>query len=345
MSRRRSIASLPVLAALLGAPAGTSAQPAPAAPASAADPADAAFRQGNALYKQQRYAEAKAAFEQAFKLKRSHDIAANLGFAELKLGLQRDAAEHLAFAVKNWPPTGKAENRESALHWLGIAKGAVMTLKVTVNVDGATVLVDGKAVGTSPLETEVFVDPGTRTIGARLAGYADAEHAVQATQGGEQKVEIALVAAPPPGPAGGGGRGPTPPPTPARRSVVPGAVLGGVGGAALVTGIGLIVAGAGKLSTSKTESQQVLDAHKSCVAGATNYDTQQCASLASTASTSDTLDRVGLGFLVGAGAAAVGSVVYFVWPAAKPSAPSAGVVHVVPSVSATGGGLVVSGTF
>ena len=256
MPRRQSIVSILALAALLAAPAGASAQPAPPAAANAPDPADAAFRQGNALYKEQRYAEAKAAFEQAFKLKRSHDIAANLGYAEMKLGQRRDAAEHLAFAVKNWPPTGKAENRESAVHFLGLAKAAVMTLRVVVNVEGATVLVDGKPVGTSPLENDVFVEPGTRTIGARLAGYADAEQAVQATQGGEQKVDLSLVAAPPPGPAGGGGSGPTPPPTLAKRSVVPGAVLGAAGGAAVVTGIVLMAVGAGKLSTTKSVSQQ-----------------------------------------------------------------------------------------
>src|SRR5580692_6113300 len=115
---RRSV--LLVLLALAVPPAATAfAQPA------GQDAADVRYREGNAAYKQKRYAEAKAAFEDAFRLKHTHDIAANLGFAEIKLELWRDAATHLAFALRNWAPTGKAASRESTVEFLAIAKEKV----------------------------------------------------------------------------------------------------------------------------------------------------------------------------------------------------------------------------
>jgi hypothetical protein len=43
-------------------------------------------------------------------------------------------------------------------------------IELTVNQPGATVRVNGKAVGLSPLETEVFVDPGEVVVSAELLG-------------------------------------------------------------------------------------------------------------------------------------------------------------------------------
>jgi hypothetical protein len=78
--------------------------------------------------------------------------------------------------------------------------------------------------------------------------------------------------------------------------------------------------------------------------GAANYD-PRCSDLESTSRTSDTLDRAGVGLLIGAGAAAVASVLYFVWPASKSTAPTTGAIRVVPAVSAGGGRVLFSGTF
>jgi hypothetical protein len=126
--------------------------------------------------------------------------------------------------------------------------------------------------------------------------------------------------------------------------VVPGVVIAGVGVAALATGIALLVDGSAKGSSAQTTNSAILTAHHSCVTGAPNFDAQ-CETLHSTASSATTSNHVGIGFLAGAGAAAVGTAVYFLWPAAKPLTPSTQGLRVIPSASDTGAGLVFSGAF
>ena len=60
----------------------------------------------------------------------------------------------------------------------------------------AEYLVDGKVVGTAPLPLEVYVEPGARTVEAKLAGYASAKETLAIEKGAARTVELTLVAAP-----------------------------------------------------------------------------------------------------------------------------------------------------
>ena len=344
MPRRRSIAFILALAALFAAAPDASSQPPPAAASANADAADVAFRRGNALYKQQRFAQAKVAYEEAFRLKKSSDIASNLGYAEIKLGQNRDAAEHLAFAVKNWPPTGKSENRESAVHWLGIAQGAVTTLKITVSVEGAAVLVDGKAVGTSPLDTEVFVEPGSRTVEAKMTGYKDAQQTIQATKGAELPVTLTLDRAPASDPyerGTGPGSVPTsvPPPGGPRVGVL---IAGGaVTGVALIAGIAFMVVRGSKTSEATTQRSELVNQGGAAACGAQPAPAG-CDPLHDTLKARATFGDLGVTSFLIAGAAGAATLIYGL---AAPRAASTAGVRPVPVVSAQGAGLVLQGAW
>jgi hypothetical protein len=339
---RRSV--LLILLALAVTPAATShAQPA------GPDPADVRFREGNAAYKQKRYAEAKAAYEDAFRLKQTHDIAANLGFAEVKLELWRDAATHLAFALRNWPPTGKAASRESAVQFLGVAKEKIATLTITVAV-GADVLIDGKPAGTAPLE-ELFVEPGTHTVGAKRDGYEPAEQAVQAEKGKTSAVALTLVpVAPPPPTASVSASAPPPLPTasattappikPPKPLIVTTGVLGAAG---LAAGIGFTVAANGKGATRTTLLGKVGQSGCFQPASASSAD---CTNLLNTAKSQSSLRNGAVAaYAVGGGLALV-TAGLLVWTARKPAVPNDGVrIQVAPALGATDRGVVVNGTW
>jgi hypothetical protein len=111
-----------------------------------------------------------------------------------------------------------------------------------------------------------------------------------------------------------------------------------------VTGIVVVAVGANKHASNTELNQAITQAHRSCVPGAANFD-PQCSALKDSASTADTLGRAGVGLLIGAGAAAVGSVVYFVWPESTTRSPTSTAVRVVPMASATSGGVLISGSF
>lgn len=288
------------------------------------DAADVAFRQGTELFRQGKYEAARSSLAQAFAQKRTFDIAVALGFAEVKLDHWQSGATLLAWSLRHWAPTGKPASRESAVHWLEEAKKRVGAIHLRLNVDGARVTIDGAAVEPEEIAAELFVDPGTHTAIARHEGHQDARVTFNASPGSSQDVKLTLS------PAAAG-----------RRSVVPGAILGGVAGAALATGIGLYAGGRAKESSAHDLHDAILKDGRTCVAGGANYDAR-CSDLQGTASTSNTLQKAGVGVLVVAGAAALGTVIYFVLPAPRSSSNA---LRIMPTLSPAAAGLLFSGSF
>ena len=181
-----------LLLAALSAPSRPAAS-APATGADAAQEADAQFQRGKLLYKSGNKREAYEALTAAWALKKSYDIASNLGSVELTLGKARDAAEHFAYAIRTFPATGSKKQLGQVKKLFDDARTQVGALVIKVSVEGAEVLVDGKAVGRAPLADEVYVDPGARSVEARLGGYETATQAVQVATGPVQEVTVALV--------------------------------------------------------------------------------------------------------------------------------------------------------
>jgi hypothetical protein len=295
----------------------------------ASDRADDLVKRALALGDKDRYAEGEPLLREAWGLKHSYDIAANLAIFEAELGKWRDAAEHMTFALKNFPTSGKREHRGLGEQMLSKALPHVTALTITTNVDKAQVLVDGRSAGTAPLADVVFVDPGPHVLTATLAGYQPAQARVDARKGASQDVALTLL------------KEAAPPPT--RRSVVPGAVLGGVAGAALVTGIGLFAAGRSKGASGTQLRDAILSVHHSCVMDAANYDAR-CTDVENSSTAANTLQKVGVGLMAGAGVAAVGTVIYFVLPPSSAGATSSG-LRVSPLLSPSSGGLIFSGAF
>ena len=200
-------------------------------------------------------------------------------------------------------------------------------LSIKVSADKAEVFVDGKSLGTAPLGEAVFVEPGTRTIQAKLAGYETAAITVETAKGGASEVTLEMkkaVVVPPPL---------LPPP---RRSLVPGISMGGAAVAALAVGVGLMVDSAAQRSSAESMSKAILGASHSCVPGAQNIDAS-CPAVKSATQTSDTLHNAGVGVLIGAGALAAAAGVYFALPAPA--------VTIAPSAGKSGAGLLLRGSF
>jgi hypothetical protein len=280
-----------------------------AAPATPMDPAEEHFRRGNTFYKEQKYAEAEAAYEEALSLRRTHDIASNLGHAEMKQQKYAEAAEHLSLSLQIWPPTASPERRTYAQNALAEAKTHVHTVTVTASVAGAQVFVDGVSVGLAPLSGEVFLKPGAHTIEARLAEYEQAQEAVTATAGRASKVELRLTPKKSTGPVV------PPPPPPPKRSLVPVFVLGGVAVAGIAAGAGMYVGSNGKLDSTRELADTIRRENGTCKAGAMVHSL--CEELESTKATGRVLEDLGIGSIVVGGLAAVGAVVYVLWPQKK----------------------------
>jgi hypothetical protein len=279
------------------------------------------YQRANVLYGKKSLTEAEALYREAWKLKKTYDVACNFGAIELDLGRPREAAEYLTFALREFPAGEKPAAREQIKARLTLARSQIGVVRVRVNVTGAAVSVEDRLIGNAPIEDEVFVNPGTRTIRATLDGYVAAQATVQLAAGSSQDVALELKVK--------------------KRDAVPAIVMGSVGGVALVTGAVLLGLGEAKRSDVNA---LVAQTDHSCVVNAPAPQ-GACAQLASAATKADTLGNGGIVALVVAGAAAVGVTTYMLWPTSQRDAGSGRGLQVVPLASANGGGVLLFGSF
>jgi PEGA domain len=313
----------------------------------ASDRADELVKRGVALAKADKYAEAEPLVREAWGLKHAYDIAANLGIVEAALGKWRDAAEHVAYALSTFPANGKPEHKKLLEQTLAKAAAQIGALRIKVSADKAEVFVDGKSAGLAPLPGVVFVDPGSRTIEAKLGGYDPASQAVDVKKGDASEVTLTLKeAAPPPLPTGSASAPPPPPtatvpapPPPWRPGVAWFATGGALAAAGLGVGIGLTVAANGKASDAAALSTKV-GGRSACAGQPAPVD---CASLKTTLGTQGTYASAAHDGFVAGGAFALATAGLAVWTMTAPKA--SGRARIVPVATATGGGLFILGTW
>lgn len=241
------------------------------------------FRSAKAAFAAGNLHEAHRLYSSAWELKKSPDIAANLGQTELELGKMRDAAEHFAYALKNLLPSSTDRQRAALEEGLAKAKAEISALRLTVTPDGAEVLVDGRVVGTSPIAELVFVEPGEHIVLARRDGFVTSETRIGAQKGAEQPVELALAAAQVPADSGAAPtpaaplRDDTPPESERSRNLTPAYVATGVAAVGLGLGIGFLFVANGKADDAAQIRNDLGNDDQACGAG-TPFTTQ-CAEL------------------------------------------------------------------
>jgi hypothetical protein len=123
------------------------------------------FKEGVGHFDQKQYEKARAAFLQAYALKKHPAVLLNLAQSELRSGHERDAARHFAVYLREATEASPAE-REAAQSGLAAAKAVLAEINVSTSPD-AEILIDGQSEGTSPLPGPVYVEPGTHTIEAK----------------------------------------------------------------------------------------------------------------------------------------------------------------------------------
>lgn len=321
------------------------------------------FAEGNALYDKKLWDKALEKYEAAWKLRRGYDLAANLGDVELKSGKPRDAAEHLAYALREFPAGGKPALRDAVTKLSEEARRQVGTLRIAVSRPGAEVLVDGRVIGYAPLAEEVFVEPGARVIEARLEGYAAARETITAGKGAQHEVKLTLVreagvdaaaqVAPVP-PEEGAASVKDTPMAPARSAELSASaavpsdgrrwILVGVGGAAAaaLVGVGAVFTAVAAGKASDADAQQATLARGGAGACGGAGAPATCGELQSLNDASDTFQGLGMAAFVGAGVVGAATAVYALWPRRQAAAQA---VRVVPVGGIGGGGVVIGGRF
>lgn len=290
------------------------------------------YAEGVKAYQLARWEEARASFLAAWALAKHYTIAGNLADCEMRLGLYRDAAEHLAYYVREVAKDGSStpdERKDGQRHY-DEARAKVASVVVRVNVPAAELYVDGKSIGKSPLVSPLFLDAGPHELEARSEGYLSAKTTVDAKVGTSRDIALELKRAyvvPPVLPPSGG-------PSPVWIAVSGALAVGGLG-----AGIGLTAAANGKSEDAKTLRVQV-GSGSACFAQPTS---PTCATLQSAADGKNTLSNLAMVSFLAGGAFALTSAGLGVWSALSPK--TGVTVRVSPVVGASQSGILVVGSW
>jgi hypothetical protein len=197
------------------------------------DRAEELFREGNRAFAASDFRTAYVAYREAWTLRRSFDIACNLGRTEAELMLSRDAAEHLDYCLRTFSVSSRSDMKDAYKRFRDLftkVRAEVAALQIEASPPGTEITVDGARYGIAPLGRDVFVDPGQHRVVGRFAGFGDAQRIVQVDAGGTLSVNLTLTQAPaatatpaPPAPTPGASPAPpdpTPPHAKARTIVV-----------------------------------------------------------------------------------------------------------------------------
>jgi hypothetical protein len=124
------------------------------------------FKEGVQYFDKKEYDKSRAAFLQAYALKRHPAVLLNLAQSELRSGHEAEAAKHFAQYLREVKDATDNE-RQSAESGLSASKAVVAEVTVNVDEEGATVAVDGTSEGQSPLPGPIYLTPGSHTITAK----------------------------------------------------------------------------------------------------------------------------------------------------------------------------------
>jgi hypothetical protein len=280
------------------------------------------FKSGKAAFARSDMAEAERLFAEAFALRKSSDIAANLGQSELEQQKFRSSAEHFQWALVNLLPSASDAQRRAVEIGLARARAEVGVLRLDIKPEGSDVLVGEQNLGKTPINGDVYVDPGEVIVSVKHDGFVALDKRVMVGKGTEQAVEIALVPKEEPvTPASGieaaGAQKPPASSTSAdqvdsKKSLVPAFVATGVAVAGGVVGLVFTLD-----ASSKSDKADKLRDELNGLGGCGDNGTapgERCGDLSDKRKSVDTSRNIAVGAFVVGGVAALAAG-YFYWDA------------------------------
>jgi hypothetical protein len=156
--------------------------------------ADRHFKAGVALYKEAKYAEALAEFERAYEIAPHPLVLYNIATCHRELSRYGEAVRY----YRRFLDEGKGKVPSKRLAEAKVELDAVLAriARVTIKIEGgegAMVILDGKELGTMPIEGPLIVPPGEHKLVVRARGKQDAERSVRVASGDEVEVTLRLV--------------------------------------------------------------------------------------------------------------------------------------------------------
>ncbi|MBK6694165.1 MAG: PEGA domain-containing protein [Myxococcales bacterium] len=183
--------------------------------------ARARFQEGVGRFDKGQYEAARAAFLQAYALRKHPAVLLNLAQSSLRSNRPLEAAKYFQQYLRE-ATTATPAQRADAERGLAEARTKLGRLEVSAP-PGSEISVDGNVVGAAPLSEPVDVEAGNHTVKARLTDGSSETKSVSARAGEKLPVQLTHTkdpaVAPVPVPATAPSPAPAPAPTPAPAPV------------------------------------------------------------------------------------------------------------------------------
>jgi hypothetical protein len=156
--------------------------------------ARARFQEGVEFYDKKNYESARAAFLQAYALRKHPAVLLNLAQSSLRSGHAAESVKYFQQFLRESTTITPAQ-RSDAEGGIAEARAKLGRLEISAPT-AAEITVDGSVVGNAPLPEAVDVEPGSHTIKARMTDGTTEAKTVGANAG--EKVSVKFAAATPP---------------------------------------------------------------------------------------------------------------------------------------------------
>ncbi len=165
--------------------------------ASAVDPvlqeAGERFDRGVAFYDEGDFGAALAEFLRAYELTEHWGVLYNLGQVSSALNRHAEALRYFESYLADGGAEIDAGRRSEVEESIGALRSRLATLTVTVDVDGAEILLDDEIVGTTPLAEPIYVSSGPHVVVARHPEHGSERRAVTLASETTETVAFELV--------------------------------------------------------------------------------------------------------------------------------------------------------
>ena len=156
------------------------------------------FGQGLKLYKDGDFDAALVQFERVYAMKPNFKVLYNIAQCHFELRQYVEARDTLSRYLKDGTGSIETERQTAVQNDLAELQRRIAHLTLKVNVTGATVYIDGKKAGVTPLGTPIDVNEGQRTISVETTDRGSKQRIVRVAGGEAQTVSVDFAA---PGPS------------------------------------------------------------------------------------------------------------------------------------------------
>ncbi len=140
-----------------------------------------AFERASTLFEDGDFRGARAEFERAYDLAREPRILYNVAVCDKMLRKYTRAIENLERSLREGGSRLPSEYVMRTNETVAALAPYVSKMVITSDVEGASVLVDGEPVGTTPLDGSLGIEVGEHLVSVRKAGYLDVPKRVRVT--------------------------------------------------------------------------------------------------------------------------------------------------------------------